>query len=66
MPNKTSLEDHFRYLFLSLDLFMVALLSSSFIKGAWLPLIVFDFVDVCFSKTSEKNSVDLKYELSDL
>ena len=32
----------------------MTLLSSLFVKDAWFPLIVFDFVGACFSTTSEK------------
>ena len=53
-----SIKVNFRYLFLNFDLFMIALLSSLFIKGALLPRIVFDFVHPYFSKTLEKTSVN--------
>ena len=39
---------------------MIALLSSLFIKGTWLPIIVFEFVVACLSKTSEKIFVDFE------
>ena len=60
------LEDHFKYLFHILDLFIMTLLSSLFIKGVWFSLTVFDFVSACFSKVSEKISVNLEYESSAL
>lgn len=52
-------KEKFKYLFLILDLFIITLLGSLFI-----PLIVFNFVGVCFSKTYEQVSVNLEYKLS--
>ena len=52
------LESYFKYLFI-LDL-----LNSLFRKDAWLPLIVFGFVDACSQKTYEKISVSLAYQSS--
>ena len=40
------------YLFLSLDLFIITLLNSLFMKGAWLPLTCFGFKGVCFCRIS--------------
>ena len=42
---------------------MIALLSPLFIKGALLTGVAFNFVHSCFSKTFEKNSINLGYEL---
>ena len=58
------MEGHFRYLFHNFYLFMITLLSSLFMKCDWLSLIVFNFADASFSKTSENFFVNLKYELS--
>ena len=44
---KFSRQGHLRYLFLSLDLFMITLPNSLLMKGAWLPLTCFDFKWVC-------------------
>lgn len=41
---------------------MISLLSSLFIKSDWLSPTSCDFLGTCFSKTSEKASVNLEYE----
>ena len=48
---KFSRDDHFVYLFLSLDLFIIALRSAFVIKGASLPLTIFFFIGACLSRT---------------
>ena len=48
-------------LFLSLHLFMIALLSCFVIKGPWFPLIIFHFRGACLSNTDLNISEKVEY-----
>ena len=58
---KFSRDDGFVYLFLSLDLFIIALRSAFVIKGASLPLTIFFFIGACLSRTILKIFVKTPY-----
>ena len=51
---KFFLEGHFKYLFLILDLSIIALFSCLVIKGALFPRTIFCFKGACLSSTSLK------------
>ena len=56
-----SLDGHLLYLFLILDLVIIALLSSFVIKGAWFPLTCFCFSRAWLSKVDRKMFVKSSY-----